>query len=505
MGVFSESLVQVPTVQLHAGGSPLCHGYSMVECPWLTTMLTQETSLESRKSQPDGDSSRIDPNEAGRRFGIRDGLFHAIAQGGAEQYLSAFALLLHATPFQLSILSAIPQLLGTWTQLVSVAVSHWFPSRSSQVFWGIIGQSLSWIPILVLPLLWPEQGPWLLIAAVAVYSIFTHFTYPAWISLITDLLEPNERGTYFGRRSRAVELTSFIALCSAGVLLSFFEQEQSLWVGFAVIFMIAGLCRSTSAVLLLKVSGLPQHAPGGKPTDLLVFLRTSMSKNFRHFLLFSGLMHAAMLVAGPFFIIYLLQDLHLAYWQYGGWLAAGIMGQYCTLLAWGEFGDRFGNKTLLTFTGLFVAFLPMLYMVSTTWPFLVIVNFFGGVVWAGLGLGLNNYVFDAVQPADRPKAVAVSSIVNAIGWTVGTVLGSVLISLVPARLQIGALTLEPVSNRPFIFFLSGLFLLIVTRTLLRTFHEPRQVEQREYHRLIWELPLLKALRQHTGWPSNTIQ
>jgi MFS family permease len=435
------------------------------------------------------------PHESGRRFGIRDGLFQAIAQGGGEQYLSAFALLLHATPFQLSILSAIPQLLGTWAQLVSVKVAHWFPSLASQVFWGIIGQSLAWIPILALPLLWPDQGPWLLIAAVAVYFTFTHFTSPAWNSLITGLLEPNERGTYFARRSRTIAMTSFLALCLAGALLSFFEQQQLLWVGFAVMFLTAGLCRSTAALLLLKVRGLPSHEPSGNPTGFLVFLRTGTSKNFRHFLLFSGLMHSAVLVAGPFFVIYLLQDLHLAHWQYGTWLAAGIIGQFLTLPAWGQFGDRFGNKALLTFTGLLVAFLPMLYLFGTAWPFLVTVNFFGGVVWAGLGLGLNNYVFDVVQPTDRGKAVAISSIVNGIGWAIGTVIGSVLIDTLPNRLQAWNLMLEPVSNLPFIFFLSGLLRLIVSTTLLRTFHEPRQVEQRAHHRLLWELPLLKPLRQ----------
>ena len=454
---------------------------------------------------PGNDPAPIEPHESGRRFGIRDGLFQAIAQGGGEQYLSAFALLLHATPFQLSILSAIPQLLGTWAQLVSVKVSRWFPSLAAQVFWGIIGQSVSWIPILALPLLWPDQGPWLLIAAVALYFIFTHFTSPAWNSLITDLLDPNERGTYFARRSRTIALTSFLALCLAGALLSFFEQQQLLWVGFTVMFLAAGLCRSASALLLLKVHGLPSHEPNSHPTGFLVFLRTGMSENFRHFLLFSGLMHVAVLVAGPFFVIYLLQDLHLAHWQYGTWLAAGILGQFLTLPAWGQFGDRFGNKALLTFTGLLVAFLPMLYLFGTAWLFLVTVNFFGGVVWAGLGLGLNNYVFDAVQPRDRGKAVAISSIVNAIGWAMGTVIGSFLIGIVPTRLEVGTLTLELVSNLPFIFFLSGLFRLIVSATLLRTFDEPRQVEQHAHHRLVWELPLLKPLRQLSRRPTNANQ
>lgn len=458
-------------------------------------MTAQPALSHSTEQISDNHPASIGPHEAGRRFGIRDGLFQAVAQGGGEQYLSAFALLLHATPFQLSLLSAIPQLLGTWAQLVSVKVSHWFPSRASQVFWGIIGQSVSWIPILALPLLWPDQAPWLLLTAVAVYFTCAHFTSPAWHSLITDLIEPNERGMYFARRSRTIAMTSFLALCLAGALLSFFEQRRLLWIGFVVMFLIAGLCRSASALLLLKVRGLPPHEPSGNPTGFLVFLRTGMSENFRHFLLFSGLMHSAVLVSGPFFVIYLLQDLHLAHWQYGTWLAAGIIGQFLTLPAWGQFGDRFGNKALLSFTGLLVAFLPMLYLFDTAWPFLVTVNFFGGVVWAGLGLGLNNYVFDAVQPTDRAKAVAVSSIVNAIGWAVGTMIGSVLIIAIPARLQVGALTPQPVSNLPFIFFLSGLLRLIVSATLLRTFHEPRQVEQHTHYRLLWELPLLKPLRQ----------
>jgi MFS family permease len=447
----------------------------------------------------------LHPYESGRRFGIRDGLFQAVAQGGGEQYLSAFALLFHATPFQLSLLSSIPQLLGTWAQLVSVKISHWFPSRASQVFWGIIGQSVSWIPIIVLPLLWPHQGPWLLIAAVAVYFTFTHFTSPAWNSLIIDLLEPNERGAYFARRSRAIALTSFIGLCSAGSLLSFFEEEQLLWGGFVVIFLIAGLCRSASALLLLKVRGLPRHESGGNPTSFLGFIHTGMSKDFRRFLLFSGLMHSAVLVAGPFFVIYLLQDLHLAHWQYGTWLAAGIIGQFITLPAWGQFGDRFGNKALLSITGLLVAFLPMLYLLSTAWPFLVTVNFFGGMVWAGLGLGLNNYVFDAVQPLDRGKAVAISSVVNALGWAIGTLLGSLLIATVPGQVQAGSLTFESISNLPIIFFISGLLRLAVAATLLRTFHEPRQVEHCAHHRLVWELPLLKPLRQLSRWALRTSQ
>ncbi|MEQ1793765.1 MAG: MFS transporter [Nitrospira sp.] len=432
---------------------------------------------------------------SGRRFGLRDGMFQATTQGAGEQYLSAFALMLHATPLHLSLLSALPQLLGTWAQFVSVKVSHWFPHRKSHVLWGIIGQSAAWIPILMLPLLFPQWGPWLVVFGSALYFGSAHFTAPAWTSLVTDLLSADERGAYFARRSQLMAVTSFAALCLGGAILSLFEQYERLWLGFTVLFMFAGVFRSFSAISLARVTDLPIQHEEPASRGFLAFLSTGTSKDFRRFLLYSGLMHLAVLISGPFFVIYMLQDLHFSYWAYGTWAAAAIVGQFVTLPGWGQFGDRFGNKALLMFTGFLVSFLPMLYLVSTAWPFLVLVNFLGGVVWAGLSLGLSNYVFDAVRPADRAKAVAVSSTANAIGWAMGTLVGSWLISAVPGEMNLGSFKIDPVSNLPFIFFISGLLRLAISLALLRTFHEPRSVEKQTGAGLFLELPLIKPLGQ----------
>lgn len=454
-------------------------------CNQMNAVAPIESSSESGRA--------ASAQESGRRFGLRDGIFQAATQGAGEQYLSAFALMLHATPFQLSLLSALPQLLGAWAQFISVKVSHWFPHRKSHVRWGIIGQSIAWIPIFALPLLLPQWGPWLIIAGAALYYGSTHFASPAWTSLITDLLSANERGAYFARRSQLMAITSFIALSLGGLLLSLAQEYGRLWMGFALLFLIAGISRGFAACSLAAVTDLPIQHDEPASRGFIAFLDTGTSTDFRRFLLFSGLMHLAVLISGPFFVIYMLQDLHLSYWAYGAWSAAAIVGQFVTLPAWGQFSDRFGNKALLTFTSLLVAFLPMLYLVTTAWPVLVLINFAGGVVWAGLSLGLSNYVFDAVRPADRAKAVAVSSTVNAIGWAMGTILGSWLISTVPGQLELGAFRIAPVSNLPFIFFISGLVRLTLSLSLLRSFHEPRRVEQQTPARLFLELPLIKPL------------
>jgi MFS family permease len=440
-----------------------------------------------------------DLREPSRRYGLRDGASQAITQGSGEHYLSAFALLLGASPFQLSVLSALPQLIGTGAQLASVKLFRWFSDRKALIRAGIIGQALSWLPILVLPLLFPAYAPWLLILGTALYFACNQFTTPTWNSFIADHLDEHERGAYFARRATIIASLSFAALGAAGWLLSLWQDHALSWIGFAVIFAVAAAARFFSSVALGSVDDVyPRHHVETSPSFRRFLAGTSRS--FRRFLLFSGAMHAAVLIAGPFFVLYMLRDLHLAYWGYGSWMAAGILGQLLSLGAWGRFGDRFGNKALLAVTGLMVPFLPMLYLVGTNLLFLLFVNFAGGVIWSGLALGLQNYVFDAVRPEDRATAVATYSAINALGWCLGALMGSWLVNALPSRIDIGKFSLELASNLPLVFFVSGVLRLAVSASLLRSIHEARAVEQASFTQLVWELPLLKPLSQFLVGP-----
>jgi MFS family permease len=436
--------------------------------------------------------------ERSRRYGIREGAFQALVQGGGENYLSAFALLLHATAFQIGLLSALPQLVGTWAQLLSVKILNRFQHRKGVILSGAACQAALWLPLLALPVLFPEQGPWLLIACAVVYFAMGHFAVPAWNSLLTDLIDPNTRGAYFSRRARVMAVMNFSALCGAGLVLHSAESWQRPWAGFAVVFLLAAAARVVSTRYIARIQESPTHATREAEFRLLTFLRREAGTNFRRFLLFSGLMHVCVLIAGPFFVIYMLRDLRFSYLMYATWLAAGVLGQFLTLKPWGGLGDRFGNKKVLVATGLLVPFLPMLYVISTNFYFLIGVNFVGGVIWAGLALSLQNYVFDAVRPVDRAKGVAVWNTINAIGWFAGALIGSWLAAVVPSEIILPGLRLALVSNLPFVFFISGLLRLVVSLSLLRTFRETRSVEPITHRELVTELPLIKPLTEAFG-------
>jgi MFS family permease len=457
----------------------------------------------SSDNPAEGDTVPQDAGERSRRYGLLDGAYQAVAQGGGEQYLSAFALLLQAGPFQLGILSALPQLIGTMAQLASVKLARWFSDRKSLILTGTVGQAVSWIPIILFPVLLPHWGPWLLIGGAGLYFACNHFTAPLWTSFIADHLEEDERGAYFARRASIIAAASFGSLCAAGAVLAFSQRHAWSWAGFALIFSLAGTARLCSAIALRSIDDR-HHAMSAPGHGGFRRFLAETSRSFRHFLLFSSLMHLAVLVAGPFFVLYMLRDLHLSYLGYGSWLAAGVLGQLLTLHAWGRFGDRFGNKALLCITGLTVPFLPMLYLFSTNLGFMMGVNFLGGVVWAGLSLGLQNYVFDAVKPQDRAKAVAVNNTFNAVGWCCGALAGGWLVDLLPSAIELSRIPMPLASHLPLVFLLSGLMRLAVAAALLGRFHEARAVERMPLSQLVFEVPLVKTMAQLIGSPLSRL-
>ena len=131
---------------------------------------------------------------------------------------------------------------------------------------------------MVLPLLFPQWGPWLIVAGAALCFGSSHFTSPSWTSLITDLLSANEWGAYFARRSQLMAITSFAALCLDGALLSLFRHDDRLWIGFTSLFLIAGIFRSLSMLSLAKVTDLPIQHEEPASRGFFAFLRTGRRK-----------------------------------------------------------------------------------------------------------------------------------------------------------------------------------------------------------------------------------
>ena len=409
------------------------------------------------------------------QFAIRDGLFFSIMSGAGESYLGAFAIFLKASNPQIALLASLPQLVGAFFQFASVQLLNFLKSRKKIILYGITGQALAWLFILSTPLTSEKHAvPWL-IASVIIYSVLGSFASPAWNSLMGDLVNSNQRGRYFGRRNGVMSIAAFASLCFAGILLHQSQKWGKVGLGFAILFGVAFIARLISARYLSFMSE-PKYTPRAEDHfSVWQFLRNGRNTNFGRFVLFTALTHFSVQVSGPFISPYLLRDLNFSYLQFMCSSAATVLAQFLTLHLWGRFGDQFGNKKVLTMTGLLLPIIPLFWLSTTNFYFILAIQIFGGITWAGFSLSMGNFIFDAVSPAKRAQCIAIYNSANAVGIFLGASLGGSLSRRLPSEIHIGSLHLSLVSNLQLLFLLSAILRCIVSMKFLPMVREVREV------------------------------
>ncbi len=415
------------------------------------------------------------------RHSVRDGVAFSVMQGGAETYLSAFALFLKASTQQIAWLAALPALFGAFAQLVSAWVGaghlHW---RKRMIVAGAVIHALTWLPLMSLPLLFPSHSVELLIACVLLLHIAGDFIAPQWGCLMGDLVPERARGRYFGHRSRLSTLTNFISLVTAGGVLHVASHHDYTLHGYLAVFLIAMLARIVSVYHLTRMhdpkAGTPQreHAPPGRFRNWLLELRGT---DFLRFVVFIALFQGATAIASPFFTVYMLNDLHFTYLQFMVLTAASVMMKFFTLAAWGRVADAYGSRFVQRLTGLIIPVIPLLWLVSTNFWYLLLVQSLGGLVWAGFSLSGGNYLYELLPGRRLASYMAVNAVLTAIGVFLGALTGGWLALHWPASIEVFGWKVALDYALYGVFLCSALMRLLVAVPGLRRLRELRRVRR----------------------------
>lgn len=352
--------------------------------------------------------------------------------GGAETYLSAFAIFLKANAPQVALLTTLPPLVGSSAQFLAAWLGRRLGRRRPVIVAGAVVQGLTWLPLLALPLLFPDYSVPLLLLFVTTYYAGGHLTAPLWTSLMGDLVPERRRGRYFGRRTRLTTITTFAALVAAGVILDVFAKWRQAALGFAVLFVSACLFRLTSAY---HVSRMSEPTPEAERMELSLdraWLDTVRGNGALWFSLYFVLLQGTVAIASPFFAVYMLRDLHFSYLQFMANTGTAVLMQFLTLNTWGRVGDVFGNRLILAVTSMTVPALPVLWVISNNFWWLLAVQCLSGLSWAGLSLSAGNMLYDLVPARQRATYTAFHNVLVAGGVFLGSMVGAGLFSHMPA-------------------------------------------------------------------------
>jgi len=444
-------------------------------------------------NEPAKASAATESNEASLQHSLKDAAAYAVMMGIGETYLSAFALFLRASTPQIGLLASLPPLLGSLAQILSAWLGRLAGRRRPIILAGASLQAFAWLPITLLPLLFPSVAVPLLIASVVLYHCGAHLAAPQWVSLMGDLVPMKRRGRFFARRTSIVSLVTFLSLATGGLVLHGTTSAGQTLTGFLLLFGVAMVARGVSTYHLARMRDPVGHVAALQLPTRESWWRQLGKSNFVRFSLFYGFMQFSVAIASPFFAVYMLRDLQFSYAQFMANTGISVLAQFLTLNQWGRISDAFGNRRVLSVTGLMLPLMPLLWIVSPNFWYLLLVQVLSGLCWAGFTLGASNFLYDLVARENRATYLAIHNVVASTGIFCGALLGGFLGIALPARLDIPGLSLAWLSPLLGVFAISALARTIVLAVLLPGIREVRRVRPISFSRVIFRVTRMHAL------------
>jgi len=427
--------------------------------------------------------------ERARKISIKEGSWTGVHGSFGDSYITPYAIALNSPNMEIAFLSSFPGLLGPLSQWFGSNLIEKY-SRKKIVLFSVLIQALTWLPIIILALLFWKNIltgyiPLMLIVFFSFYVIFGNLASPAWFSWMGDIVNEKERGRYFSRRDRIIGTISIICSLIAAYFLDFFKKRGIVVVGFSIFFFLAMTARLIAREFFKKKYEPKIKLKKGYYFSFRQFLKKASSNNFGKFTIFRALIGFAVSIASPFFAVYMLRNLNFNYLTFMVVTASQTVFSLMVMPLWGKFSDKFGNYEVIRITSILIPAIPIIWLFSKS-PYYLIFGpmLISGVAWAGFNLAAANFIYDSVTPQRRGLCVSYFNILNGIGVFIGATIGGILAKY---------LTVSFLDTILFIFLISGIARAIVNLIMLQKVKEIREVEKFDGKRALKNL-VLKTMK-----------
>lgn len=412
------------------------------------------------------------------KISVKEGSAYSFMDGFGLRYITPYALKLGATNNHIGFLSTLPYLIGSFSEIFTLSAMKKY-SRKAIVFWGVLLQAVMWLVLIgigALFFIWNfdhQFAPWLLIITFTLLVTVGAFAGPAWSSWMKDII-PKHYNQFFGTRNRITGIVALICMLAAGYLLDFFKAKN-IFLGFSILFFIAFLGRITSAALIKKQYEPRFTQDENHQLKFWQFLRRLSEDNFGRFTMFISFMSFTVAIASPFFAVYMLKNLNFSYMTFTLVALSSSISTFIFMPAWGKFGDVYGNKTILKLTGYLVPLVPLLWLLSIfvsqnmLLTYLLSVEAFSGLIWAGFNLATADYIYDIATPQSIGQFSAYFAVVNNIGAFIGALIGGLIASF--------SFTIFGLSSILIVFLLSGIARFLVAALNVHHIDDVRYVKE----------------------------
>lgn|GEM_PF-698804 len=372
-----------------------------------------------------------------RRLTYLEGSFFALMVATTESYALFYFTKNGLSPQHLASLATVPILFGAFAQMGLTYAARKIPLGISMLL-AIVVQLIG-ISGILYSVLHPQSFNFLLLALIF-YWVGGQTSAPAWMDWVSKLVKEDQFPHYIGRRNTIVTTIVLCGYVSASFLL---KSKTSFIILFSVGFGARAISLMIQSYLVLKFHSawqeISQHTSsehsgqwkiGPAQKDHLeqnkeeesIWLRL-MPRNrkafYFKFFLICGLFRLACNISSPFFMPFMINELKLDTVAYVLLTAAPYIGRGLFLQNWSRVSRGIRPFWGIQICSYFIAVLPLLWVVSNQFFWLVVWQLVSGVFWGGMEMTM----LLSVQNLYYGRSRLILSMQNAV-LVVFTVLGS---------------------------------------------------------------------------------
>jgi|GEM_PF-186336 len=258
-----------------------------------------------------------------------------------------------------------------------------------------------------------------------------------WNGWMQEVVPQRLRGKYFGTRNQVLQVSVLVFLLSVSGLTALLEGALVAYVllfagalGARVLSILSMQRMETPRASPSETGAAPQQASAARlpwKAQLGVLAR---DKGFVRFVSFGVLIAFSLNLFGPFYPVFMYEELGLSVARTNWILLFGPLGAAASLPAWGRLLDRYGNiPVMIVSLGCWQLFALLWCVVD---PSRVNVIYFavaaGGLFSAGYGIGLFALMLKLMPAGARTFGVALFISLSSLAAALGPPLGGHLIT-----------------------------------------------------------------------------
>lgn len=302
-------------------------------------------------------------------------------------------------------------------------------------------------------------------------TIMGNLAAPLFNSWFSSVITEEARARFLGRRLVLVNLAAMAVGYGSGQLVDLIQLKH---LGFSLSYLIALLTGLGGYILLSRIPFPSVLKVVGEISFDRALVAPLKHRQFRRLLVFYLVWVVAVLIADPFYSVYMIRDLKVSYATIGVLnsvvLAVGILGYRL----WGSVVERYGGRPVLQLLMIPRFILPLVWVLLTprnhqaVLPAIMVIN---GLVFSGLTVAVNTLLFGSI-PTGSEAAVffATWAFTNSLVNSASTALGGLLARvLADTTVVVGPLTLDSIK----ILFAISSLLMVIPLFLIRTVPDTR--------------------------------